>query len=499
MSEQIEHGPTPASAHGEHVDARIDPFIWRVSFVVVLGSIMSILDTTIVNIALATLSRELHASIDQIQWVVTGYMLALAAVIPVTGWAARRFGAKRVYLLSVGLFTAGSALCGLASSANELIGFRVLQGVGGGMILPVGQLMMAEAAGPRRMGRVMSIVAVPAMLAPILGPTLGGVILQNVAWRWIFYVNVPIGVLAVIAAVRVLPSVPPKPTEALDYLGLALMASGLPLLTYGLAEVGVSGGFGALRVLLPCLLGLGLIAAFALHALRARRPLLELRLYRRSTFAAAQVAMFCLGAALFGAMILLPLYWQEIRHESVIDTGLLTAPQGLGAALMMPLAGRLTDRLGGGPLALAGVLLTAAMTIPFGFIGAHTPLLSLCLAMFGRGMGIGLAMVPAMTAAFAALAREELSDATPQLNVLQRVGGSIGTAVLAVVLQRELRGAQTLASAASAYGIAFWWALGLAAVAIAPCAILTIAERRARAARGEGAHLGMSELAEAIS
>src|ERR1017187_1323438 len=154
---------------------------------------MSILDTTIVNVALDTLGRELHSTIAQIQWVVTGYMLSLAAVIPVTGWAARRFGAKPVYLTSLILFVAGSALCGLATSATELIVFRVLQGIGGGMILPIGQLMMAEAAGPKRMGRVMSVVAAPAMLAPILGPALGGLIVDNLSWRWIFYVNVPIG------------------------------------------------------------------------------------------------------------------------------------------------------------------------------------------------------------------------------------------------------------------------------------------------------------------
>ena len=188
----------------------------------IVGSIMSILDTTIVNVALATLGRELHSTIAQIQWVVTGYLLSLAAVIPVTGWAARRFGAKRVYLVSLVLFTAGSALCGLATSTTELIVFRVLQGVGGGMILPIGQLMMAEAAGPKRMGRVMSIVAVPAMLAPILGPTIGGLILDSVSWRWIFYVNVPIGVIAVIAALRVLPTRQARAQPAaLDIRGLA--------------------------------------------------------------------------------------------------------------------------------------------------------------------------------------------------------------------------------------------------------------------------------------
>ncbi len=465
---------------------RIDAYVWRISAVVIVGSIMSILDTTIVNVALATLSRELHATIDQIQWVVTGYMLSLAAVIPITGWAARRFGAKRVYLVSLILFTAGSALCGLATSTTELILFRVLQGVGGGMILPIGQLMMAQAAGPKRMGRVMSIVAVPAMLAPILGPTIGGLIVDNASWHWIFYVNVPIGVIAVVAALRVLPKVKPGAVERLDFLGLALMASGLVLLTYGLAEIGASGTVDSAKVIIPCLAGLALVAAFAVHALRIPRPLLDLRLYRRATFSSASIAMFCLGAALFGGMILLPLYWQEIRHESVVDTGLLTAPMGLGMALMMPLAGKLTDRLGGGPLALFGVVLTTIATVPFGLISAHTSILWLSIVMFVRGMGIGFAFMPAMAAAFAALDRSELPDATPQLNVLQRVGGSIGTAVLAVVLQLAMTGVHTLSGAASAYGTAFWVSTGMTALAIVPCIVLVRAERAARMAKGSG-------------
>ncbi len=479
-------------------DDRIDAYVWRISAVVIVGSIMSILDTTIVNVALATLGRELHSTIASIQWVVTGYMLSLAAVIPVTGWAARRFGAKRVYLLSLVLFTAGSALCGLATSASELIIFRVLQGVGGGMILPIGQLMMAEAAGPKRMGRVMSIVAVPAMLAPILGPTIGGLILDNASWNWIFYVNVPIGAIAVIAAFRVLPRAVPGKAGELDILGLVLMAIGLPLLTYGLAEIGVTGGVSSPKVIVSCVGGLALIAAFVRHAMRARRPLLDLRLYRRPTFSAASIAMFCLGAALFGSMILLPLYWQDIRHESVLDTGLLTAPQGLGMALAMPLAGKLTDRLGGGPLALFGTAVTAILTIPFALIGAHTSIAWLSIAMFVRGAGIGFAFMPAMTAAFASLDRSELSDATPQLNVLQRVGGSIGTAVLAVVLQRALSGAHTLSAMASAYGTAFWFAVGITALAIIPCVILLRAERAARAVKGTEAPPAEA-LAEAVA
>src|SRR6476659_7824303 len=464
---------------------KIDAYVWRISAVVIVGSIMSILDTTIVNVALATLGRELHSSIDQIQWVVTGYLLSLAAVIPVTGWAARRFGAKRVYIISLVLFTAGSALCRLASSTTALILFRVLQGIGGGMILPIGQLMMAEAAGPKRMGRVMSIVAVPAMLAPILGPTIGGLILDNAGWQRIFYVNVPIGIVAVIAAIRVLPRAEGGAAGRLDVRGLALMATGLPLLTYGLAEVGVTGTFGLTRVIVPCVVGLALIAAFAVHALRVPHPLLDVRLYRRPTFASASFAMFCLGGALFGSMILLPLYWQEVRGQSVVDTGLLTAPQGLGMALVMPLAGKLTDRWGGGPLALIGVVVTTIATIPFGLIGAHTSIFGLSVAMLVRGMGIGFAFMPAMAAAFASLERSELADATPQLNVLQRVGGSIGTALLAVVLQRALVGVHTLEGAAQAYGTPFSGAGGLTALAIVPCIILLRAERAAREVKGD--------------
>jgi MFS family permease len=229
------------------------------------------------------------------------------------------------------------------------------------------------------------------------------------------------------------------------------------------------------------------------------KPLLDLRLYRRPTFSSASIAMFCLAAALFGGMILLPLYWQDVRLESVVDTGLLTAPQGLGAALAMPLAGKLTDRIGGGPPALFGVTLCALATIPFGLIGAHTSIVALSGAMFIRGIGIGFGFMPTMAAAFASLDRSELASATPQLNVLQRVGGSIGTAVLAVVLTRALTGVHTLSGAAHAYGTAFWASAILAALGIVPAFILLRAERAARLAKGAQAEASPEALAEAIA
>lgn len=461
---------------------RIPRQVWIISGVAMLGAVMSILDTTIVNVALDTLGKDLHSSLTNIQWVITGYMLSLAAVIPVTGWASRRFGAKRVFILSLILFTFGSLLCGLATSDTELILFRVLQGCGGGMIMPLAQIIMADAAGPKRMGRVMGLVAVPMMLAPTLGPLLGGTIIQALNWHWIFYVNLVVGAIAVPLAVRILPGKTGQHTDTLDFTGLALMSTGLVGVTYGLAEAGTYNSFTNVHVLVPVVVGLALIVSFAFHALRVKHPLLDLRLYRRWHFTAASIVMFALGAAVFGAMILMPLYWQELRGYDVLTTGLLTGPQGVGMAITMPLASRLTERYGGGPVAFVGVVATAIMTVPFALIGAHTAVLELCFAMLLRGMAMGASFMPAMTAAFSALERSEISHATPQLNVLNRIGGSIGTTVLAVVLANAERHAHNPTQAAQAFGTAFWWSVGLAALAIIPCVVLMRAESNSRKA-----------------
>ena len=464
---------------------QIDPFVWRVAVVIVLGSIMSILDTTIVNVALDTLHTRLHSSLADIQWVITGYLLSLATVIPLTGWASRRFGARTVYLTSLVLFTAGSALCGIAASATTLIIFRVLQGVGGGMIMPVGQMILADTAGPDRMGRVMAVTGVPTMLGPILGPTIGGLILQGASWRWIFYVNLPIGIIAFVLAMRILPHATNRgAAPRLDIPGLLLMATGMPLLTYGLAEVGNKGTFAATQVLAPLILGVVLLVAFVWHCTRTSTPLLDMRLFRRGTYAAASVVMFFLGASLFGALILMPLYYQQLRHLNTIDTGLLLGPQGIGMAFVMPVVGRWTDRIGGGPLVVAGVAVTVLATIPLGLIGAHTSYGWLSIVLVFRGVGIGFAFMPAFVAAFASLDRSELPDAAPQLNVMMRVGGSIGVAVLAVVLARALIShPHTPAGVAGAFGTAFWWSLGLSAASLIPGWALWRSERRARVAR----------------
>ncbi|MBN8869463.1 MAG: DHA2 family efflux MFS transporter permease subunit [Solirubrobacterales bacterium] len=456
---------------------RIEPYVWKVVGVVILGMIMSILDTTIVNVALDTLAKDLHSTISDIQWVATGYLLSLAAVIPLTGWAARKFGAKNVYIWSIVLFTIGSALCGIADSSTSLIAFRVLQGIGGGMIMPIAQMIMAEVAGPKRMGKVMSITVMPAMLAPILGPVVGGLILQNFHWSWIFFVNVPVGVIAVILAMKMLPHSKLGEAGKLDVTGLVLMVLGIPALVFGISEVGTTGTFNAPEVIWPAVAGLALICAFVWHAMRADRPLLDVKLYSNRIFSAASLTTFALGAALFGAMILMPLYYQQVRGESVIATGLLLGPQGIGMVLVGPFAPRLTERFGGGKVATVGVLILCLSSLPYVFIGVDTSIAFLSLMLLIRGAGIGLAFMPTMTVAYASLKKEQLSDATPQMNVIQRVGGAIGTAVLAVVLQRAGEGATSMTQAADAFGTAYLWALGIGLLALIPCVVLWRAEK----------------------
>jgi len=456
---------------------RIEPYVWRIVGVVILGMIMSILDTTIVNVALHTLRSDLHATISQIQWVASGYLLSLAAVIPITGWAARRFGAKRVYMTSLVLFTAGSALCALASSATMLVAFRVLQGIGGGMIMPLAQLIMAQVAGPKRMGRVMGVVSMPAMLAPIFGPVLGGLILAHLHWSWIFLVNLPIGAVAFVLGWRVIPHTESGEAGRLDAVGLALLSSGSAAFVYGLSELGTHPRLTAPVVLWPTLAGLVLSAVFVLRARVIERPLLDVRLYKNRIFAAASLTTFGLGAALFGAMILVPLYYQEARHEGVVATGLLTGPQGLGMLLVMVLAGRLSERFGGGRVAVFGVSVLALSSLPLAFVGAHTSIVLISLILLVRGIGIGFSFMPAMTAAFGSLRHDQLSDATPQMNVLQRLGGAIGTAVLTVVLQRAIGHSHAPVHLAHAFDTAYWWSLGVVVLSIVPCLFLLRAER----------------------
>jgi len=466
----------------------LDREILALGGVVVAGTIMAVLDATIVNVAIPTLGRDLEASISTIQWVMTGYLLAFASVIPLTGWATGRFGAKQVWVASLLVFMAGSALAGTAWSIDSLILFRVIQGLGAGLIMPVGQTILAQAAGPQRMGRVMSVIGVPILLAPVLGPVIGGAIIGAASWRWIFFVNLPVGLSAVALALRLLPASAARGSARLDVRGLALLSPGIVFFVYGMSEAGSSGGFATPRVLVSAGVGLVLVALFTWHALRrGRLALIDVSLFARRGFSAAATTNLLVGIALFGALILLPLYYQLVRGESPLATGLLLMPQGIGAALAMPIAGMLTDRRGGRAVVSSGILLALLGTAAYTQVGPDTPYLFLAGALFVIGLGLGATIPPSMAVAYQTSPPEAVAQATSTINVIQRVAGSIGTALLAVVLQRSisanLPGADggigefaghpgATAALADAFGTAFWVAFALVAVALVPALLL---------------------------
>ncbi len=486
---------------------RLDPHVKRVVIVVVLGMIMSVLDTTIVNVALDSLSRDLHTSLNDIQWVVSAYLLALAAVIPVSAWATRRYGAYRVYMRALVLFTLGSALCGLATTAPELIAFRALQGVGGGLLAPTGLTILVNASGREALPRVMSAIGVPLVLAPVFGPTLGGFLLQSVSWHAIFMINVPIGVVTAVVAMRLLPRDQPEPDSAgpLDWPGLLLAGLGIVGITYGLSQSATAGSFSSLSVILPVIGGVVMIGGFVMRARVISHPLLDLRLYAIRAYSSASVVMFCLGAAMFGAMILLPLYFQVARGQDAIHTGLMLIPQGIGASIGMNRSAVATRRFGAGLTSLVGVVIMIGATAPFLFVGATTPYGPIAAAMVARGIGVGLAMMPAMTAAFSALSHDQVNDASPQMNVIQRVGGALGTAIIAVVLQNKLvhvpgasTGTYTSPTAvAAAFADTYRWVILITALALIPATVLWQVERQLRAS-GQEATPSEESLVEAL-
>lgn len=405
-----------------------------VAGVVLLGAIMSILDTTVINVAIDRLAIDFNASLTTIQWVVTGYTLALAAVIPVTGWAADRFGTKRIYLWSLVLFMLGSILCATAWSAESLIGFRVLQGVGGGMIMPAVMTIMTKKAGPHRMGRVMGILGVPMLVAPLLGPILGGWLVDDVSWRWIFLINVPIGIVAIILAQIVLKRDEPQPGHKLDWLGMALLSPGLTLLIFGLAESNGADGFAATKSWLPMVVGAGLIVGFFRHSWHAKEPLIDIRTFTHTRAGAAAGTFMLFAIAFFGSLLLIPLYYQTVRGASALEAGLLLVPQGLGAMITMPLAGKLTDRYGPNKWPACGIPLLVIGIAPFAFVTAHTSYVLLCSFSFVLGLGMGLSMMPTMTAAMQAVPAAAIARTSTAMNIIRQSGASIGTAILSVLL-----------------------------------------------------------------
>ncbi|MGH4033552.1 MDR family MFS transporter [Actinomycetota bacterium Odt1-20B] len=445
----------------ERADARVDLPLLRIAFILVLGTFMATVDATIVSVGIDTLSQEFGASVTEIQWVSTAYLLAVVAAVPASGWLADRFGGRRTWLVAVGVFLLGSLLCALAWSATSLIVFRVLQGLGGGLLPATGQALLARIAGRERTGRVISVVSVVPLLSPVLGPLVGGAILGAAPWPWLFLVNLPIGAAAILLARRYVPAVPSAPRRTpFDRRGAALLSPGLAVLVFGLTEV--SHGR-TLPAAVGIAGGLAMLAAFTAHGLRTRHtPLVDPRLFARPPFGAAALALLVLGASVFGTMFLLPLYFQTGRGLSAWEAGLLLAPQGLGAAAGSVLVNRTIDKVAPRTLVVTGIALIFVGTVPFTQLGHQLPNLAIAASLAVRGIGMAMIGAPVMNIVYSRIAPAEIPRAAGALNLLNTVGGSLGTAALAVVLQNRLaaRGPDLSGPGISAaFADTFWWVL----------------------------------------
>lgn len=431
------------------VPDKLDGAVLKVAGVVVLGAIMSILDITVVSVALPTFASVFDTTLATVAWTMTGYTLALATVIPLTGWAADRFGTKRLYIAALVLFTAGSVLCAAADTIEMLIAFRVLQGLGGGMLMPLGMTIMTRAAGPERIGRLMAVLGIPMLLGPISGPILGGWLIDAFSWHWIFLINLPIGIAAIIYAWIVLPKDTESSSESFDLVGMLLLSPGLAAFLFGVSSI-AEGGDGihlGPRVWVSALIGVLLIAAFVRHAFRPEHPLIDLRLFRNRRLTVAVIAMFVFIVAFMGAGLLFPSYFLQVRGETTLMAGLLIAPQGIGAMIMMPIAGTLADRIPVGRTVPFAMLLIAAGFVPFTMVGPDTSYWLLGGSLFVMGLGMGGTMMPIMTSALKTLTNHEVARGSTLLNIVQQVGASVGAAVMSVILTNGIQASRVIEGA----------------------------------------------------
>jgi len=457
---------------------KLDPQLIKVALIMVMGSLAPLLDSTMTNVAIKTIASDTKSIISVVQWIATGYVLAMAIAVPVSGWASNRFGSKRVYMFSLFVFLVGSVLSAISWNIGSLIGFRIIQGIGTGLMITTLQIVIVHTSGGNSLGRLMSIVSIPSLLGPILGPVLGGIIVDSLSWRWIFYVNIPICIIALFMTWRGLPAdEPSSENQALDVIGILLLSPAFAVLIYGISQIRSQSGVNSSSVIIPVLIGLVLLTLFCVYALRAKKaPVIDLHLFKSRNFSVSTVLLFISGIVSNGAMLLLPLYYQQVRGESVLFAGLWLIPQGVGMLLTRSWVGNLVDHIGSRLIAMISLVVTIVGTLPFAFAGADTNQGLLAIALLIRGAGMGGLVIVMMTSAYVGLRRELVPDASIATRIFLTIGGAFGSAILATILQHQLssgNGAGIMA-AAGAYNVAFGWSIGFTVVAVLPALLLPV-------------------------
>lgn len=403
----------------------------------IIGLFMVVLDGTAVNVALPGLVQEFGDPLSVVQWTVTGYALAQAAVIPLAGWLSDRFGAKRVFLISVGLFTIGSALCALADSSAQLIIYRIIQGLGGGMVMPIAMAFTYRLAPPNKVGAVMGMMGIPILLAPALGPVLAGWLVDYASWKWIFLINVPVGIIGIGIGIRTLPHIERQSVAALDKLGLLLGPLAFAALSYGVSEGANS--WTSEKTITGISVGLVALVLFAVAELRRKDPLLELRVFASFDFTKAIVIQWITQIALFGTMFLVPLFLQQAKAYSAFDTGLIMLPEAIAAAIFMPIGGALSDKIGARPLVVTGMLMTIVSAYLFSGVSAEDGVGVLMTPLALLGAGMGLFMMPLNTYLIQAAPQNLVGRVTSLSNALSQVMMSFAVAGLTTILSSRIK------------------------------------------------------------
>ena len=457
------------TTHPRPINA-IPPTLWMQAAIITLGAFATMLSSTMLSAALPAMAAGLGVTDTAIQWIATAYLMALAAGVPLSAWAARRFGATQLWLYGLILFAIFSAVCALSPRFEVLLAARVMQGLAGGLLVPAGQTILGLVVGRERLGRVIGTIGVAIVIAPLLGTSLGAVLLEICGWRGLFWITVPFCLCACLAGWKLLPRPTIKTDRplSLDWLGLALVFCSLPMLMEGMKELSLNSGKYGWNVIMLSV-GALFTCLFIYRSLRIESPLLHLELFKHRGFTLSAVLMAIGGAVNFGGQFLLPLYFRDVCHVTLAEVGLLLTPQLIGSAIGFPVAGYFADKLGPRTVLIIGGLLAAFATLPLTMIDAGSRYTLVGGAIAVRGFGLALATVHELAAGLAMAGSRHVADAAPVLNILQRVGAMAGAALVTACY---VRFAHTRGSLAAFHHAG--WLLTGGAVLLALCALFMV-------------------------